>query len=307
MALLDTTFGARFCAGVLFASLACCSSLRAEHTLTPTPSIAAMNPKEDQLIRKIGLDTLPPGSPRRGVVAVWSDEFASSLVQAAGVEGATLLAETALPNELGEASRKWSWSTPNSPDARVHLQVFVSSAGPEIARRRLVMLTTENQLMDVPYDRGPADLGDASAIFSVLPSFAHVVWAFHNVCIALEVSDAPGVDALAVARAAQRFLARHVVAPLDPAIPRVQRVELSAAAVRVNETLTMRIHLEGAEPQRRFLVALHDRPLDVGVRRAGLDFDVFAQYPGEKTLTLLIADAGTLLSTSAQVRIIINL
>lgn len=265
-----------------------------------------MDPKQDQLIKKIGLDTLPPGSPGKGVQMAWSNDVASSFLGTAGVKGAALIADTPLPQSPGEASWEWIWSTPKAPSARVQLNVFVSSTGPATARNRLVQLTTGNMLPDVPYVQGPADLGDVSALFTVPPHFAHVVWAFQNVCASLEVRDDADVDVLAVARAVQTALAHHVVDPLDPAIPRVQRVDLSAPEVRVNEPLTVKIRMQGADPARKFLVALHDRPADVRVRDASLNLQLTADNPGIKALTIVVVDASTLLSTTAQAQMIVK-
>lgn len=264
------------------------------------------DPKQDELIKKVGLDTLPPGSPQKGVQIAWSNDLASSFLKAGGVAGATLIVDTALPQAPGEASWEWIWSTPKAPSARIQLNVFVSSTGPATARSRLLRLATENMLPDVPYVHGPADLGEVSALFTVPPHFTHLIWAYQNVCLSLEVRDDADVDVLAVARAVDAALDQHVVTPIDPAIPRVDRVDLSAAEVRVNEPLTVRIRMQGADPARKYLVALHDRPADVRLRDASLNLQVTADNPGTKALTILIVDASTLLSTTAQATMVVK-
>ena len=265
-----------------------------------------MNPKQDQLIKQLGLDTLPPSSAQRGVSLPWTTDLVASLLQAGGLHGASLVSDTALPKGPGEAVHRWTWSTPTSPVARVQIDVYVASAGPELARRRLVSVTTDNMMMTSPYVRGPADLGEVSATFPGSPQSGHVVWVFHNICVSLEKDDDPATDLLAIARAVQGALAQHVVEPLDPLVPRVDRVELSATEVRVNELLTVRVRMQGADPPPKFLVALYDRPSDVRVRDASLNLQLTADNPGNKALTILIADASTLLSTSAQATMVVK-
>jgi hypothetical protein len=289
----------------LFAFLFGCTNHPSGSTKAQTSS-AVMDSKQDQLKRKIGLDNLPPGSAARGVRMAWSSDFVAAALQAAGLAGFSLVTENAVPQAPGETWRKWIWATSTSPVARLIVQAFVSSAGPAIARAALVRLTTVNMRPDVPYDRGPADLGDVSAVSTVSPSPTHIVWVFHNVCMSVLTEKDPGADVTAIARALQSALAQHVADALDAAVPKVEKVELSAPEVRVDEPLTVHVRMQGADPQRRFLVALHDRPADVRVRRASLDLEVTADNPGAKALTILIADASTLLSTSAQAKMVVR-
>ncbi len=290
---------------MLYLSLACCRTPPSEKASIQANS-AVMTTKQEQIIKQVGLDTLPPGSARTGVQMAWSESVTASFLEAAGVHGAVLVADTPILESPGEASREWIWSTPKSPSARLRLNVYVSSTGPATARNRLIRITTETMRSDVPYVRGPADLGDVSALFSVPPMFDHVVWVFHNVCLSLEQRDDPGIDVLAVARALQTALAHHVVDPIDDAIPRVDRVEPSATEVRVNELLTVRIRMQSSDPPRKFLVDLDDPPTDVRVRDASLNLQLTADHPGAKALTILIADASTLLSTTVQTTMIVK-
>jgi hypothetical protein len=64
--------------------------------------------------------------------------------------------------------------------------------------------------------------------------------------------------------------------------------------------------MQGADPPPKFLVALYDRPSDVRVRDASLNLQLTADNPGNKALTILIADASTLLSTSAQATMVVK-
>lgn len=265
-----------------------------------------MNPKQDQLIKQLGLDTLPPSSAQRGVSLPWTNDFVASLLQTGGVHGAGLVSDTVIPKSPGEAVHRWTWSTATSPAARVQVDVYVSSAGPDLARQRLVAVTTDNMMMTSPYVRGPADLGEVSATFPGPPQSGHVVWVFHNICVSLEKDDDPVTDLLAVAHAVQGALAQHVVEPLEPLVPRVTRVELSATEVRVKEPLTVRIRMQGADPPPKLLVALYDRPSDVRLLDASLNLQVSADNPGNKALTILIVDASTLLSTTTQATMIVK-
>lgn len=265
-----------------------------------------MDPKRDDLLENIGLDVLPPGSPQKGAAVPWSNDLATALLQSAGVKGAVLLADTPVPQAPGEASWDWIWSTSAASTARIQMTVFVSSGGPSIARQRLIGLLTGTMHPGVPHVRGPADLGDASAVFAVPPGFAHVAWVFQNVTVSIEQRDDPSADVLAIARAVQATLAKHVIEPIDPALPRVDRIDLSAPDVRVDEPLTIRITMRGADPARRYLVALHDRPDDVRLLDASLTLKVSADSPGLKDLTILVADASTLLTTTAQARMVVK-
>ncbi|MEP7124242.1 MAG: hypothetical protein ABJE95_25165 [Byssovorax sp.] len=293
------------CLWALTASLAGCST-RPTEPIKSKPSSVIMDPKQDQLIKKIGLDTLPSGSAEKGVQAPWTKDFVAAALQAGGVAGPSLLTETTSPMAPGEAWRKWIWSTTRSPNARLLVNVYVSSTGPAIARARLIKSTTETMLSDVPDVAGPADLGDASAFFDGPPSFARIAWVFQNVCVTVSKQDDTDSNVLTIAHAMQTALAQHVVDPLTPAIPKVDRVDLSAAEVRVNEPLTVRIRMGGADPQRRFLVSLSAPPEDVRVRDASLNLQLTADNPGNKALTILIVDASTLLSTTAQATMIVK-
>jgi hypothetical protein len=250
--------------------------------------------KIDDLKNKLGLDTIPLGSPERGVVLAWTSALARSFAPG---EGWTILGDTTLPVAPGEAMHKWIFG---SGPGRFTLSVFVSSAGPEVARQRLVTLATDNMRPDVPYVPGPADLGDVSAIFAVPPDFAHLVWAYGNVCVSIEVRQAPGADVTAMARAVQAKLAQNVVPHLDAAAPHVDRVDLSAPQVHVDEPLSIQVRMKPNEPEHELLVDIYQRDARVRIL-GGIDLTtrLTAGTPGHWELKMLVADRSTLLSAWA--------
>ncbi|WAS94861.1 hypothetical protein [Nannocystis punicea] len=194
---------------------------------------------------------------------------------------------------------KWVWG---KGDARLTIEVFVSSEGPLAARRRLVKLATSSTMAIVPYVRGPADLGDVSTIFTIPPKSARLIWAYKNVCVTIKAHEAPGIDVTKIAGALQEHLASHVVPRIDEVVPRIEHVELSAKKVQVHEPLTIRIRMRKEDLARDLLVDITDSNFALRFGgNLGLVTTVSADTPGPRKLTILVTDKSTLLSAWATV------
>ncbi|MDC0717875.1 hypothetical protein [Nannocystis bainbridge] len=254
------------------------------------------NPKAETLKSKLELDKVELTEPARGVELAWTTALVRGFLPGAKWE---LLGDTTLPVEPGEAMHKWIWG---DGAARLTVAVFVSSDGPLVARRRLVTLATENMRPDVPFIRGPADLGDVSTIFAVPPAFAHLIWAYTNVCVAIKTQDAPGIDVTNIAAAMQEHLARHVVPRVKGATPQIEHAEPSLKQVPVGTPLTIRLRMRSEDAPRELQVAIKERNSTLRIAGdLGLVTTLSVDTPGPRKLTMMVADKSTLLSTWASV------
>lgn len=249
------------------------------------------NVQAELLKRKLELDAVSLPEPTQGIVLDWNTALVQGFL---ADETWKLSGETTLSMGPGEAMHKWIWERRSG---WLTVAVFVSSDGPLLARQRLVKLATENQLPNVPYVRGPDDLGDISTIFAGPPGFTHLIWAYKHVCVSLKTQEARGVDVTRIARAVQTHLASQALVRLDEAAPQIEHVELSATRVRVKERLTIQIRMREADAQKQLLVDLKGR--DQSLRLAGgpsLTTTLSVDVPGPRTLTMIVADQSTLLS-----------
>jgi hypothetical protein len=257
--------------------------------------------KATELMKKIGLDRLVVGHPERGVALAWTTALVQSFLPA---DGWQLLGNTMFPVANGEARREWIWG---KGEARLMFEVFVSSAGPGLAHESLVRKTTENMRPDVPHVRGPAELGDVSAVYDLPPTFFHVIWVFRNMCVSLEKRDAPDLELLAIARAIQTRLAQNVVADVGAFVPHIDRIEPSTAAVHLGDTLALKVRMASSDPQRDLLVDIER--VDNSIRilsqsSAGIVLEPDA--PMARDVMVRVVDPVSLLSAWAPVAITVR-
>ncbi|MBL9100796.1 MAG: hypothetical protein JNL82_07555 [Myxococcales bacterium] len=255
------------------------------------------NDKIELLRGRLGLDHRTFPDDARGVALPWASADLQPLVGDAWRS----LGDAALPLEPGEATRDWTWAR---GDGRIKISVFVSSVGAAAARERLLMVATNSTMEDVPYVAGPADLGDVAAI-SPGRSGDSLIWAASNVCAWILVDDAPGVDAVAIARGLQALIDAHIVADVAAARPRIEAVKKSAREVEVDEwfTVTLRVRATAAELMVGFVGGEGAVRIDGA---PGLTTTLRCEVAGPRVLTMMVADPSTLLSDSAPVTLLVK-
>lgn len=258
-----------------------------------------MDDKIELLRDRLGLGDRAFPDDGRGVVLPWTTADLQPLV---GDAWRLLSDDTMYPLEPGEAKRDWVW---RRGDGRIMIVVFVSSVGAATARERLLSQATNSTREDVPYVAGPADLGDVATI-SPDPDGDSLLWAASNVCVWIRVMDAPGVDAVAIARGVQALIDAHTVADVAAAAPRIEDVTLSAREVAVDEPVSITLRVRAAAAGREPMINFHGGE---GLRTRGglgLTTTLTSDRPGPRHLTMMVADPVTLLSDSAPVSFLVR-
>ena len=194
------------------------------------------------LKKSIGFEEAVRGeAPNRGVVLEWPEPLTwPELADPAwGVAGQGIYPS------VGSALRNW---TLRQGQRILRVDVFVSSLGPELAHQFLLGVPAGSSMADLPYKRGPRDLGTLS-IQHVSPRVPSLVWCYHNVCVRLSrMGDT--ADVLPLARHLQELMADHVLDDFMQHAPAIDGLEASAERLSVGELLAVRLKLgAGVDPQ----------------------------------------------------------
>jgi hypothetical protein len=267
------------------------------------PAVRSDAMPEDERVRnfkeQIGFDKIGSGKEAGGgiVAAPWPD-----CLGLLGLEGKGWRAGRDSIFELirpGVASRSCLLEKGKRV---IEVEIFVSSAGPEAGRKRLVDLAAATMFPTVPYRLDPQGPGDL-AVRHANTKVPDRIWAFRNVCFrvrehsyTMDVSPFPGEI--------QRFAEKHVVPGAPDTSPRIRRVDVSTKRVRVGETFVVKIEMEPGADAKDLLFDYRDHAGLLTRVKMGAGSWIFrGESPGLAKLDVMAADRHTLLSAGATVQV----
>jgi hypothetical protein len=246
--------------------------------------------------KRVGFSKLVGVDGPDGVVANWA-EMPNTLIYAKGKRidsGQVYLLEPGL------AKAKYVWK---QGEDYLSVWVFVSGTGPSRAQERLLSLSSETMMPKIPYESGPAKLGDLS-VRSPEPPFDVVMWVYRNVCVYVG-TEVSARDVEPVAREIQRFMEAHHVSRLADHLPVVDRVDVSARQIHVGDELKLSIILGKTTP----LESVRTHFNEVGEHRLEvlsiqpLTATYRAKTPGQTRIDIPVVDRKTLLSPPLSVTV----
>jgi hypothetical protein len=234
-----------------------------------------------------------------GVNANWDDlpKFLASDVKPLQLDAAKVYG---LEPGLTEAA--WRWK-PKKGETELTVSVFVSGTGAARAQEKLLSLASATMMVKIPYEPGPAGLGDLS-VRSLKPPSDVVMWVYRNVCVHVD-NQRSGRAAEPVARAIQRFMEAHRVPRLADHLPKIDRVDVSAKQVHVGDETRVSIVLgKGTAPVsvRTDFNEIGDHKLEV-LSIQPLAAAYRAKEPGQARVDVPVFDRRTLLSPALSVAI----
>lgn len=235
------------------------------------------------------------GDLEKGVVLDWPSAREWGQLK----EGAWQIEGDTIRIHKGTVDRNWVLSM---GEENISIEVFVSSAGPDLARQHLLEIASNTTMMEIPFIKGPEDLGHL-AIQEIDPQPQYFVWIFHNICFKI-MQDNNTIDVLSLARWIQKYADGHVKDNISQYKPKIANIELSSKQISVGEILTVKVQPATSEHLDRLLVELADTSdfLDCTLQE-GLSLNFEGLEPGLAEIHLVMADTKNLLSTSVVVPI----
>lgn len=198
----------------------------------------------------------------------------------------------------GLVMRKWVFQR---GDATLVLKIHVSSVGAGAVRDRFLSDVTTTSMMEIPYVRGPAYLGQLSVQMPGTP-LQTVFWVFHNVYV--ELSDTSGISVDPMARSIQGFMERHVSQHVSQELPRIDKVKVSKSQPQVEEEVEVQVHSKQSRPQKPFRVHIQFRPDEFRLTKQSETSATYrALRSGKATVEAWLSDLKLLLVTQVQVQV----
>lgn len=244
----------------------------------------------------IGFEQTPRiGDSDKGVVLDWPSPREWGQLK----EGAWQIEGDTIRIHKGAVDRNWNLSM---DEESISIEVFVSSAGPDLARQHLLEIASNTTMMEIPFTKGPEDLGHL-AIQEIDPQPQYFVWTFYNLCFKI-MQDNNTTDVLNLARWIQKHVDGYVKDNISQYRPKITKVELSSKQISVGETVTVQVQPAATEDTERLLVELANASdhLDCTLQE-DLSLCFEGLKPGKAEIHLILADKKNLLSTSAVVSV----
>ena len=262
------------------------------------------NQRVDSFKERIGFSKLKEVTGPDGVLARWED-----LQKALTIQLKRLRLErtdcSVVESGMGEA--EWIW---RRGESSVDVSIFVSGAGPEKAQQKLLAIGSNTTMVRIPYEAGPADLGDLSIHDPRYPA-SGVTWVYKNICVDIN-TDGSGVDVEPIARVIQKFMEAHRVARLAEHLPRVERVDVSAKQIHVGEEWRVSFELGKKTPIESVLTEVGEewQSLNLGwnrrleaIKHSPLGAVYRGVAPGTARVQIRVVDRKTLLSPPLSVTV----
>jgi len=254
--------------------------------------------REAPLKQKIGYDKLlMAANAKRGVVVNWPDP--RSFLPQAEQDWALVSDKAQFTDAAGLVERQIRFE---KGEARLAVQLFVSSLGTEPVLRRLLDTMLATSARD-PFKLGPADIGQ---LCLVLPAASPSVLVInHNVFLRLRVDDY-NLDIVAIARAMTKFMNDHLAPVVADHVPNFGKPIIKPSHPLINEPFRIDIALPQAIDPEQLLWALsYAVDYDVVDQRAvgARHLILTVNRPGIADIPLWLADRSTLLSSESRIRV----
>ena len=255
-----------------------------------------VNNKLSQFKAAIGYDwTLKAVEPGKGVVFDWPEPTEWGDLKGAGWKINCDTVKILPPS----AARQWDLAKGSD---HAEIVVFVSSAGPEPAWRRLLETATTTTMLDYPFERSPVSLGHLT-IRGIAPQPCFLVWTFYNVCFRISYSNLDA-DATPAAKWIQKHAKQHVVDRLADHPPAIAEIDLSASTVKVGEEVTARVTpAPGLDLERLTLEVGRKREHLAWVSDEGMSLVFRGLSPGRGEVEIALVDKKNLLCTPGVVKV----
>jgi hypothetical protein len=256
--------------------------------------------KEGSFKLRVGWDAVPGAEATDGVVADWS-----------GLP--ELLKPLMMPELRLESSQLYDGGGPGMAQLQISfkrrsksvwVRIFVSSRGTAHARAKLLSLVSDTNRMDIPYVRGPEDLGDISLELPLARRHG-LRWAFRNVVVDVDVGDPDtGVDVVPIAYLIRDFMTRHLTPDAVAHAPTLDAVEITPSPIRVGDAVRVAVKQSLAAQLKLDDDYREARPaLLESLGWDGLALTYIAQAPGNTAISISLVDRKTLLSAWTRVPI----
>lgn len=182
------------------------------------------------------------------------------------------------------------------------LEIFVSSTGPQAARERLVRIASSTMMPQIPYRKGPANLGDLSVV-SVESDPVAVLFTVRNVMVRIRKQSAK-LSVVSLAEHLASIAGREVVPQLAVLAPRLLRVDVNPSPAHVGQTVTVQLHPDPPDAGARWKTDFEIRSggLQPGPQQ-GLTLRLRAVKPGPADVALYVIDRKTLVVTSTEAKV----
>jgi hypothetical protein len=185
------------------------------------------------------------------------------------------------------------------------VEVGVSSAGTELAQQHLLNVAVNTTMMEIPYRKGPIELGDIS-IINTGEMIRNVVWVFKNVCFRISDLD-NSIDVLAFARWLQLLAKQHIVKNISDYKPKIENIKASAQRIQVDETLTIEVNFSAeVNPENMYIEMEQDNYAADLIAEEGTMMTFLGEQPGISIIHIMVVDKVTLLSYSAKVQVVVE-
>ena len=251
----------------------------------------------DDFKERIGIKTVPGLDATDGIRADWQ---ALPTVISRQVSPLKLHWNQVIPIEPGLAKATFSWKRGTGS---IEVWVFVSGIGPGHVREHLVLLASRTSRLTIPYERGPAHLGDV-AIQHVAGPSTTINWTFRNVLVHVD-NAGTGTPVEPIARAIQQYMEEHLAERISSYAPKVDDLEVVPRSIRVGDEVRLRVMLA-----KGTLAETLETSIDQGSERllnaeniTALSGTYRAKRPGRSRIDILLVDRKTLLSPALSVPI----
>lgn len=192
----------------------------------------------------------------------------------------------------------------NLNEEYITVDVFVSSTGQESAVNFLFEKATNTSLPDVPFEKGPPDLGQF-AIQRIEPKPQNYIWTYYNVCFRIKQENHT-LDVLTLAKWIQDLAAKHVTDTLSEHKPKIAEIGVSSEKIEVGQKVTVSIQPAPGQDTKRLLLEFIDVTDRLNlVSQEDFSFTFTAVKPGPGIINLALVDIKNLLCTPVNVTIIV--
>lgn len=245
---------------------------------------------------RIGLDAaLRDESLVESAQVQWPD-----MLGAPGIDrGSWRVAADTLWRDGGGEAREWVLRRGRET---MSMLAFVSSTGPEPARSFLLRRASENMMIEVPFVRGPSELGSLAVTGEPAgPPF--FLWVFRNLCLEVKARETR-VDALAVARWLQALASRSLVPQAEIARRPAPAVDVALRRPVVGQVVDIALELPTDPAGTRYVLQVEVEPGRMrAISQQGGAVQVMALLPGRATVQLHVVDSHTLIATRSTVEL----
>jgi hypothetical protein len=243
----------------------------------------------DRFKQRIDFDgAMRTEAPGRLVLVTWPDILSAPGI----VQGGWSIVANTTKSIAGGAERKWVLRRGGE---EVDVVAFVSPTEVEPARQFFLSEASNTMMPEVPYERGPRDLGTLSAASAPHPTRGSLLWLFRNVCTEAKRFDTQ-VDILAIARWLQARYEAALVASDSPLLRSLPHVAASPQRAMAGEPIEIKAQIDPASPPRYIMKLEFDIAAIRLKEQDGLRARLEGKAPGHTTVQAHLIDSATLIS-----------